>query len=887
MKQRSIRIAAGSLLALAFLAGSPVPTQPQQALGAEGSAATTKLDTPVETPMYLFAYATGKNRNKNGLHYAYSRDKLNWFQIGPETDFLHCDYGPWGPEKRLIAPSLTRVDGVWHAVWQVNETDPFFGHTTSDNLVDWIPQDFFHVPDQVCWEPLISYENGAFVIRYRTKDGFRKTKTKNFLNVHLDAKTISKEEYERHSQKTKIALESGVETGQILKVSQPEVDFLIRADLLKEIARAKNGELAKDDPGRFRNYKPAPASLLVDLSKTKPISDKLFGIFFEDINYAADGGLYAELVQNRDFEYRPGEGRDRAWGPTYAWKIEGDGMTCSISEDDPIHKNNSHFAILETTKPGAAFANTGYDGIPLKKNAEYEFSLFAKTLAGNGKFAVRLVDDGRILAQAELAAPAKSWKKLRCKLTASDDAKNASLQIVPLKPGKLAVDLVSLFPRDTFRKRRNGIRRDLAETIAALKPAFMRFPGGCLAHGNGLENIFNWKDSIGPLEARKHERNIWGYHQSKGLGFYELFQFCEDLGCEPLPVLSAGVPCQNSGRHSDPARGQGQQCGIPMEEMDAYIQDILDLIEWANGAPDTKWGAVRAAAGHPKPFNLKYLGIGNEDLISKVFETRFRMIFKAIKEKHPEITVIGTVGPWSEGPDYVEGWRFATEIGVPMVDEHYYQPPAWFLHNQDFYDKYDRARPSKVYLGEYAAHVPGRHSNMEASLAEAIHLTTLERNGDVVLMSSYAPLLAREGRTQWRPDLIYFNGTEVKPSVNYFVQKLFGTNSGDRCVQTNLSTPDLRKDVRARTAFSTVIDSKSGDLILKLVNMLPVERPLEISIPGLDPARTKGALTVLAGMPHETETRPVESEISVSKKFQYAMPPYSLSVIRVPGNHRK
>ena len=879
MTQRSIRTAAAPLLALAVAANASV-LLPTQAFGAENAATETTLESPVETPMHLFAYATNKNRNKNGLHYAYSRDKLNWFSIGPETDFLHCDYGPWGPEKRLIAPNLLYHDGLWHAVWQVNETDPFFGHTTSTDLVNWIPQDFFHVPDKVCHEPLISYEDGMFVIRYRTNDnGFRKAKTKDFLDVFLQAETIPAEEYK--SPATEVALEGGVERGQILEVPQSAVEFIIRENALKEATRAKNGEQAKDDGARFAGYKPAPASLVVDLSKTKPISDKLFGIFFEDINYAADGGLYAELVQNRDFEYAPGEGRDRGWGPMYAWKLDGAGTTFSIAEDAPIHKNNSHYAVLETSTPGATLSNGGFDGVPLKKGAKYDFSVFAKLLSGSSKFSVRLVDGGRILAQKELNATAGEWTKLECELVSDDDASHASLQVAPLEPGKLAIDLVSLFPQDTFRNRKNGVRRDLGETLAALKPAFMRFPGGCLAHGNGLENIFNWKESIGPLESRKHERNIWGYHQSKGLGFYELFLLCEDLGCEPLPVLSAGVPCQNSGRHSDPGRGQGQQCGIPMEEMGAYIQDVLDLIEWANGPADSEWGAVRAAAGHPEPFNLKYIGIGNEDLISKVFETRFRMIYDAIKEKHPEITVIGTVGPWSEGPDYVEGWRFATEIGVPMVDEHYYQPPAWFLHNQDYYDKYDRARPSKVYLGEYAAHVPGRHSNIEAALAEAIHLTTLERNGDVVLMSSYAPLLAREGRTQWVPDMIYFNGTEVKPTVNYYVQQLFGANAGDRYVQTNLTTPDLRKDVRARTAFSSVIDSKSGDLVLKMVNMLPVERPFDLSIPGLNGYQPKAALTVLSGHPHDKGARPVESEIDVSEKFSYVMPPHSLNVVRI------
>ena len=354
------------------------------------------------------------------------------------------------------------------------------------------------------------------------------------------------------------------------------------------------------------------------------------------------------------------------------------------------------------------------------------------------------------------------------------------------------------------------MRADLAQTIADLHPRFVRFPGGCVAHGDGLHNIYRWKNTVGPLETRKPDRNIWNYHQSMGLGYFEYFQFCEDVGAEPLPVIAAGVPCQNSS-----TGGHGQQGGIPMCDMDQYVQDILDLIEWANGDKNTRWGKLRAEAGHSEPFNLKYVGIGNEDLITDIFQERFEMIFDAIKEKHPEITVIGTVGPFSEGTDYRVGWELASKLEVPMVDEHYYQPPGWYLNNQDYYDRYDRSEP-KVYLGEYATHIPGRKLNMETALCDALHLINVERNADVVSMTSYAPLLAKKGNTQWNPDLIYFDNTNIYLTPDYYVQKLFGQNSGDEYIPSMISLSDNNEDVQKRVASSLVYDSKSGDYILKL-----------------------------------------------------------------------
>lgn len=411
--------------------------------------------------------------------------------------------------------------------------------------------------------------------------------------------------------------------------------------------------------------------------------------------------MYAELIQNRDFEYSSKDGHpDKNWNSMYAWSVEGIYMDFSIAEDHPVHANNPHYAVLEVEKTGAGLCNEGYDGIVVRKNEKYDFSFWVKILKGKDcRFQVVLEDEKKNeLAKGVINVSGTSWTQKTITLVAGMDVDNAKLMLIPLDEGKYGIDMVSLFPQNTFKNRSNGLRADLAQAIADLKPKFVRFPGGCLAHGDGLDNIYDWKGSIGPLEERRPLPNIWRYHQTRGLGYFEFFQFCEDIGAEPIPVVAAGVCCQNSGTCSHYSWGEigcgGQQRGIPMNEMEKYIQDILDLIEYANGdAAKTKWGKIRAASGHPKPFNLKYIGIGNEDIITDVFKERFAMIYQAIKKTYPEITVIGTVGPACEGSDYEEGWNFAGRLGLPMVDEHYYRTPGWFIHNQHFYDYYDRKNP--------------------------------------------------------------------------------------------------------------------------------------------------------------------------------------------------
>jgi alpha-L-arabinofuranosidase len=403
----------------------------------------------------------------------------------------------------------------------------------------------------------------------------------------------------------------------------------------------------------------------------------------------------------------------------------------------------------------------------------------------------------------------------------------------------------------------------------------MRFPGGCLVHGDGIENIYHWKDTIGPVEQRKVKRNIWGYHQSAGLGYFEYFQFCEDIGAKPLPVVAAGVCCQNSNH----TRGTGQQ-GLPLEAMPAYIQEILDLIEYANGPTTSEWGAKRAAAGHPEPFHLEYLGVGNEDKITPVFEERFRMIYEAVKAKHPEITVIGTVGPFPNGDDYQKGWKIADALHLPMVDEHYYRSPQWFWDNLGRYDAYDRGK-SKVYVGEYASHDVKRRSTLRSALAEAAYLTSLERNGDIVHFASYAPLLARHGHTQWTPDLIYFTGTEVLPTLNYHVQRMFGLNSGDSWLTTTVSPPAGA----AHFAASAVRDSKTGDLILKFVNGENTARPLHIDLVGAKNLPAAAVKTVLAALDANTidahAVQPKSFPITVGSVFDDEASANSLTVIRI------
>jgi len=838
---------------------------------------------------YIFAYATDKNAGRNGLHFAWSQDGRDWQTIGAEYSFVRCDYGRWGEQKRMVKPFLyPGKDGTWHCVWSLNEEDGLIAHATSTDLAFWWRQSYPAMSDSGnCLELELSGGKGddPFQLTWiSNKEGA----TKAFSATTNDFKTFSTIRNiplaERGALRQKAVISGIEEEGNIYKVSWKLVDGLIKSQQLAAFKAMQNSEVAKDDPVRFAGLETVNAKIVIDPSQPKEISDMLIGIFFEDINYAADGGLYAELIQNRDFEYDPldKEGRDPDWNHQTAWELKGSKASWSIETDDPIHVNNKHYVRIDVQKPGASLVNEGFDGIVVGAGEKYDFSIFTRMMEGKGgKLIVRLVENGKIIAEASVGVPSSRWKKSQTVLVAKESATNAHLEIHPLGVGLYDLDMISLFPQKTFKGHKNGLRADLAQTLADMKPRFVRFPGGCVAHGDGLHNMYRWKNTVGPLEARVPQRNLWGYHQTAGLGYYEYFQFCEDMGALPLPVLAAGVPCQNSARHNGCG---GQQGGIPMCDMDDYIQEIFDLIEWANGDPKTnKWAKMRAEAGHPKPFNLKYLGIGNEDQITDVFEERFEMIFKAVKEKYPEIIVIGTVGPFYEGTDYEEGWKIASRLEVPIVDEHYYNPPGWFIHNQDYYDRYDRSR-SKVYLGEYAAHLPGRPMNIETALAEALFLTAVERNGDIVPMTSYAPLFAKEGHTQWNPDLIYFNNVEVKPTVGYYVQQLYGQNAGDIYLPNRIELSNQQEGVRKRVAASVVRDSRTNDIILKLVNLLPVAVQSDLDLSSLGITSSSAILTVLTGMPDDKAARPTESMISVTANHKAELPAYSFTVLRIKSN---
>ncbi|MBK5721908.1 alpha-L-arabinofuranosidase [Dysgonomonas sp. Marseille-P4677] len=832
---------------------------------------------------YLFAYATDKNSNHNGLHFAWSIDKENWFPIGPEHSFVRCDYGRWGSEKRMLSPFLFQSsDGIWHCVWSMNERDGAFAHVSSSDLVYWGRQSYPIVAENKnCLSPEISFDKttNLYTVTWLSSAG---TSTEAYSVTTKDFKEYSaaKKIQNSTSNKQTATILGKSETGTIHNVPWKTIDNLIKTQQLAIYKNTLYSENSSTDSERFASLESVSATISINTSKSKKISDLLMGIFFEDINYAADGGLYAELVQNRDFEYALSdkEGHDKSWNSYKAWSLNNADATFIVDSVSPIHANNKHYASLQINRVGAGLVNEGYDGIVLRAGDKYDFSIFARTPESKkGKLTIRLIGkDGKVCGEASTKSISSDWKKYDIVLTATQTVVDAKLVVVPQMTGKVELDMISLFPQKTFKGRKNGLRDDLAKVIADMHPRFVRFPGGCVAHGDGLENMYRWKNTIGPLETRKPQRNLWGYHQTMGLGYFEYFQFCEDLGAEPVPVVPAGVPCQNSAHHGH-AIG-GQQGGIPMCDMDDYVQEVLDLIEWANGDVDTKWGKKRAEAGHPKPFNLKYIGIGNEDLITDVFEERFAMIYNTVKEKHPEITVIGTVGPFYEGTDYVEGWDLAAKLEIPMVDEHYYNSPGWYIHNQDFYDKYDRSK-SKVYLGEYAAHLPGRPNNIETALAEALHLANVERNGDIVTMTSYAPLFAKERYTQWNPDLIYFNNGEVKPTVGYYVQMLYGQNAGDEYIASNIELSDSRDAVRKRIAKSIVRDSKTGDVIIKLVNMLPVEVDTKLNLDGISISNPIASRSLLTGKPDDKLAKPVYDTFNVNDN--YKLPAYSFTILRI------
>lgn len=621
----------------------------------------------------------------------------------------------------------------------------------------------------------------------------------------------------------------------------------------------------------------------------KQISNELIGIFFEDISSSADGGLYAELLQNGSFEYNLAE-RD-GWGPGTSWRTIRPGHSLGLIQAlqaSPIHANNPNYMRLNIERVGHYYdfngwtgfglENNGFDGINVKQGAKYNFSVFARNADGKDK-QVRIVltapgKEQVILADTTLTISGGAWKQYTCTLQAKTACPNASLQFLALTTGVMDVDMLSLMPQDTYKG--HGMRRDLAEALEALSPKFMRFPGGCVVHGggDGFWNTYRWKTTVGPKEQRRQLKNTWGYNQSMGLGYYEYFQLCEDMKMQPLPILPCGVSCQ--GTNGGWGMKTQAQDVVPMNEMDEWVQDALDLIEWANGDITTKWGKVRADAGHPKPFNLKYLGIGNEEKISPEFAERFKYMYNKITKAHPEIVIVGTAGPGSHpgNPDYDNGWKIAEKIGLPILDEHYYEPRNYFETSRQ-YDNYPRDRKTKVYLGEYAA----KDKKLCDALAEALYLIHVERNGDVVSMTSYAPLFARKNATNWNPDLIYFDNERPFLTCSYYVQQMFGQSSGNYfygdCVKFSGEKTNMQEQ-------SVVLNTQTRQLFVKICNASADTRQVTIDLSRFKGLKSKATKTILTGQPNDENNydnqpvKPVVENVKMKKTMTEDIKPYSL-----------
>ena len=819
--------------------------------------ATIALQAQTTDAKQVFIYSPGE---RDGLRIAQLTEQ-GWQELG---QLCSSDYGSWGPEKRMYHPSLCRAqDGTWRLVFQVNDKSPLFAAAYSKDLVTWRPQDYPIMKARQCLSPVV-FQNpdGTFDIYFKTKGGEKRwtSATPNFRDFTPDRTSqIGDEAWNRDTA----TIAGKLMEGNLFEITAAELKTITDHFERQAADRKLCQERMYEDNKTLAGLKPVSATLTIT-NKEKAISDKLIGIFFEDISYAADGGLYGELIQNRDFEYRP---RDhRGWNATTAWSGEN---LINVVVVDPLSVNNPHYAVLGDD----VIYNEGWDGIPVQAGAQYDFSMYVLNINDQKDFTIQLIDEeNRVIGEASMKTQGNYWQRYETALTATATCAKARLAIIAQGDNKAGIDMVSLFPHDTFKGRKNGLRKDLAETIAAIKPKFVRFPGGCMSHGQGMDNIYHWNHTVGPLQDRLPDFNIWGYHQTRGLGFFEYFQFCEDIGAEPLPVLAAGVPCQNSNANRQGVGGQ--QGGIPMDQMPAYIQELLDMIEWANGDPATSpWAKLRADAGHPAPFNLKYIGIGNEDIIGTVFEERYEMICKAIRAKYPEIKICGTVGPFHmPSADYLEGWDFTKKHPdlQYMVDEHYYESTGWFMHHRDYYDNYDR-NAAKVYLGEYAASTQMKRPNVETALAEALYLTDVERNGDVVEMTSYAPLLARDDHHNWDPDMIYFTGTSVRTTPAYDVQRLFSVNSGDRYITTMLL--GVADNLRHRVGASLVSDSKTGRKYLKLVNALPVE--LTLTLRGL----TLPEGTVAEGFSGQPEDQTTEVKTTQVKGGKITLAPYTFQVI--------
>ena len=587
-----------------------------------------------------------------------------------------------------------------------------------------------------------------------------------------------------------------------------------------------------------------------------PVQSTMYGIFFEDINYAADGGLYAEMVKNRSFEFPQNLMGWRAYG-----KFE-------VRNDGPFDRN-PHYVRLAYSGHNDKFTgleNEGFFGIAVKKDATYRFSLWARCPeGGKSTLEVSFVDNDTMgedqrFVTVKVDISGKEWKKYTATLKSPRTEAKGALRIF-LAGDKSTTDVehISLFPTDTWKGRENGMRKDLAQALYDMHPGVFRFPGGCIVEGTDLESRYQWKNSVGPVENRPLNENRWhytfghrffpDYYQSYGLGFFEFFQLCEDFGCEALPVISCGLSCQF--QNPDPTK---PGVHVALDDLDSYIQDALDLVEFANGPVDSKWGKVRADMGHPEPFNLKFLGVGNEQWdydeehggFGPVFTERLKKFNAALRAKYPELKLIGTTGPNSEGWDFDLLQPRMKELKVDLYDEHYYRNEQWFLSHGLRYDTYDRKGP-KVFAGEYACHGSNDHkwNHYYTSLLEAAHMTGIERNADIVHMATYAPLFAHVEGWQWRPDAIWFDNLRMFKSVSYYVQQMYAMNKGTNVLSLTMDKKPVAGQAGQDGLFaSSVFDKNTGEVIIKVVNTSNQSQPISIQLTGMKGERTAQTITL-------------------------------------------
>jgi alpha-N-arabinofuranosidase len=592
------------------------------------------------------------------------------------------------------------------------------------------------------------------------------------------------------------------------------------------------------------------------------LNPAMWGIFFEDINFGADGGLYAELVKNRSFEFDV---------PMMGWTNlvkAGARGSLEMQGRDPLNAANSHYLHVQVDAAGAGFglSNEGFRGMGVRLGEVYVFSAFGR-LVGEGSVSLRveLVSaNGRVLGAGKVAGFGPQWKKLECRFKSTETDPKARLNVFFEGKGALDVDMVSLFPLRTWKNRPGGLRADVAQMLADLRPGFMRFPGGCIVEGHVLANRYQWKTTIGKTEERKLILNRWNdefkhrpapdYFQSFGLGFFEYFQFCEDIGAQPLPILNCGMACQFNSNEL-----------APLDQLEPYLQDMLDLIEFANGPVTTPWGRKRAEMGHPLPFNLKLLGVGNEQWGPQYVE-RYERLAKVLKQKYPQVQLISSAGPDPSGEKFDFLWPKLRALNADLVDEHYYRPPAWFRDNAHRYDNYDRKGP-KVFAGEYAAQSvatcsPENRNTWECALNEAAFMTGLERNGDVVRMASYAPLFGHVDGWQWKPNLIWFDNLRVCGTPNYYVQQMFARNRGAVVLPVQC--------VGAPGLFVSATRDAAGDLILKVVN--PGSSPVtaRIQIRGIRIAT--GTALVMVGQPQDENTLDLPKKVIPVRQYLRGAP---------------